>query len=119
MQIPFTFNEVIASGSTDMGDLSGIIPVIYPYAGGATGRSHGSDYYIANAELACVNSAKWQIVMLSLLLQNGGEMAYKIKDDFVPVFKSIKDYLDYIDALSYSGDRITYEENGTASIYFK
>ena len=35
--------EEFSTGSTDMGDLSMIMPVIHPYAGGAVGTSHGKD----------------------------------------------------------------------------
>src|SRR5439155_1371987 len=32
------------TGSTDMGDLSQVIPVLHPYMGGARGTGHGADY---------------------------------------------------------------------------
>ena len=99
------------SGSTDMGDLSCIMPVIHPYAGGAQGTSHGNDYYIVDPEAACVASAKLQLAMLSLLLSNGAERAKKIAEEYEAPFASAKDYLDYIDSLASSGDRIEYGEN--------
>ena len=99
------------SGSTDMGDLSCIMPVIHPYAGGAQGTSHGNDYYIVDPEAACVASAKLQLAMLSLLLSNGAERAKKIAEEYEAPFASGKDYLDYIDSLASSGDRIEYGEN--------
>ena len=99
-----------------MGDLSGIMPVIHPYAGGRVGTSHGADIYITDPVAACVDSAKWQIGMLKLLLENEGERAYKIKENFTPAFASPREYLDYVDSLCDSGDRITYNENGTATI---
>jgi amidohydrolase len=46
------------TGSTDMGDVSHIMPAIHPYAGGATGLSHGNDYLIEDYELAVINPAK-------------------------------------------------------------
>lgn len=107
------------SGSTDMGDLSGIIPTVHPYAGGAVGKSHGNDYYIADPVAACVDSAKWQLGMLMLLLQNGGERVYKIKESFTPAFESKEAYLSFVDSLNDSGDRIVYdEEKGTAQVRF-
>ena len=99
------------SGSTDMGDLSCIMPVIHPYAGGAQGTSHGNDYYIVDPEAACVASAKLQLAMLSLLLSNGAERAKKIVEEYEPQFESAKAYLDYVDSLASSGDRIEYGEN--------
>jgi metal-dependent amidase/aminoacylase/carboxypeptidase family protein len=98
------------SGSTDMGDLSCIMPVIHPYAGGATGTSHGNDYYITDPEAACVASAKLQLSMLALLLGGGAERAKKIVEEYEPQFESAKAYLDYVDSLNCTGDRIEYGE---------
>lgn len=114
----FTINRTIGSGSTDMGDLSAVMPVVHPYAGGRVGTSHGADIYITDPVAACVDCAKWQLTMLKLLLdvENGAERAYKIKENFKPSFASIKEYLEYIDSINDSGDRITYNEDGTASV---
>ena len=49
---------------------------------------------------------------LSLLLENGAERAKKIVEEFEPQFESAKAYLDYIDSLNCTGDRIEYTENG-------
>lgn len=108
----FIITDVMGSGSTDMGDLSCVMPAVHPYAPGAVGNSHGSDYEIADAESACVKNAKWQLTMLKLLLKDGAARARQIKADFVPDFASIKDYLNYVDSLVSSGDRIEYNDNG-------
>ena len=107
--------ESIGSGSTDMGDLSCVMPVVHPYAAGATGRSHGSDYQIADPVAACVGSAKLQLGMLLLLLENGGERAKQIIDNFVPRFGK-DDYLAFMDSLCAEGDRIEYCADGSAKI---
>lgn len=101
----------IGSGSTDMGDLSCIMPVIHPYAGGATGTSHGNDYEISDPVAACIGSAKWQMGMLYLLLSDGAKRAEKIIDEFTPLFATKKEYLSYVDSISASGDRIDYRED--------
>ncbi|MBQ8588485.1 MAG: amidohydrolase [Clostridia bacterium] len=118
-QHEFTYNDVIGSGSTDMGDLSGIMPVVHPYAGGAKGTSHGSDYYIEDPVAACVDSAKLQLAMLHVLLSDGAVRAKKIIEEFEPMFDTPKAYLDYVDEINASGDRIVYEEDGTASVNIK
>jgi amidohydrolase len=46
------------TGSTDMGDLSMVMPVLHPYIGGATGSGHGADYKILDPALAYVTQAK-------------------------------------------------------------
>ena len=117
--VEFTFNNVMGSGSTDMGDLSTVMPVVHPYAGGSQGTSHGADYYIADPVAACVTNAKWQIAMLNLLLKDDAKRAKEIIADFKPLFATQKDYLDYIDTLNCSGDRITYNEDGTAEVKFE
>jgi len=116
IDLPCTYTPVVGSGSTDMGDLSGILPVVHPYCPGAEGISHGDNYRIADPELACVTSAKWQLKMLELLLKDGAVRAKEIKESFVPEFASAKDYLDYMDSLFSSGDRIVYREDGVAEV---
>ena len=98
------------SGSTDMGDLSCIMPVVHPYAAGARGTDHGNDYYIVDPDAACVKNAKWQIIMLTLLLQNGGESAKRIVEEYKPQFPSAKAFLAYQDSLNDEGDRIIYND---------
>ena len=45
-------------GSTDMGDVSHLMPAIHPYVGGATGVGHGADYVIQDYSLAVITAAK-------------------------------------------------------------
>lgn len=99
-----------SSGSTDMGDLSAIMPVIHPYASGAVGMAHGADYFIQNPERACVDSAKWQLELARVLLSSGAERAKKIVADYKPLFASKEEYFEYIDAISCDGDRIVYSD---------
>lgn len=114
--IEFKAYDVYSSGSTDMGDLSCIMPVVHPYAAGASGTSHGNDYQISDPESACVSSAKLQLTMLSLLLKDKAVRAEKILSEFEPLFKSKKEYFAYVDELSRDGDRITYKDESSAEI---
>ena len=114
-EYPFEMIESIGSGSTDMGDLSCVMPVVHPYAAGAAGKSHGSNYYLVDPVAACVGSAKLQLGMLLLLLGNGGERAKQIIDSYVPSFKK-EDYLVFMDSLCAEGDRIEYGADGSAKI---
>lgn len=113
--VPFVRDDNVGTGCTDMGDLSCVMPVIHPYAPGASGTSHGSDYKISDPELACVASAKWQLEMLSLLLRDGAERAKSIIDGFTPLFASKQEYFDCIDGFVRSGERIVYGD-GNARI---
>ena len=101
-----------STGSTDMGDLCHIMPVVHAYAGGAIGTGHGNDYYINDPYSACVKNAKWQIMMLNILLGNGAERAKNILASFKPSFASVKEFLAYQDSINDSGDRITYKDGG-------
>ena len=114
--VKYEIEMEFSTGSTDMGDLSSIMPVVHPYAAGGDGRSHGSDYQVADPELACVMSAKWQVLMVKKLLENGAERAKSIIRDFKPLFPSAKAFLDYQDSINTSGDRIVYHEDGTATL---
>ena len=109
--MPFVRTEAYSAGSTDMGDLSCIMPVIHPYAPGSTGKGHGNDYQIADPVSACVTNAKWQVAMLKLLLENEGARAYKIINGFNPQFTK-EEFLAYQDAINRCGDRIVYEDDG-------
>lgn len=105
-------SDVISTGSTDMGDLAMIMPAIHPYCGGSTGTSHGMDCYISDPEKACVDSAKWQLEMLEMLLSDNGSEAKRIIADFKPTFGSKDEFLNYIDSVQLHGDRILYEGDG-------
>ena len=108
----FVIYDSINSGSTDMGEMSCLMPVIHPYSGGVSGKSHGDDYYITDPERAVVKSAKMQITMLNLLLGNGARNAKEIIEGYDAPFKSKEEYFDYVDKINSSGDRITYTESG-------
>ncbi len=112
----FITNNFIGSGSTDMGDLCGIMPVVHPYAAGATGTAHGSDYEIKDPVAACVASAKMQLGMLLILLSDSAKRAKKIIDEFKPRFSSKEEYLAFIDSLNKSGDRIDYSEENRVTV---
>ncbi len=112
----FVVHPAMSSGSTDVGDLSALMPVVQPYAGGACGKSHGNDYEIVDAEEACVKNAMWQINMLHMLLTDNAVRAKKIIEDFKPLYESKEAYLAFIDSLDTSGDRIEYHADGTASV---
>lgn len=104
----------IGSGSTDMGDLSCLMPVVHPYMPGAAGASHGTDYQIVDPQLACVGSAKWQLGMLYLLLKDNAQRAKDILAGFTPQFKTKEEYFDYVEQFRCSGDRICYTEGNAA-----
>ena len=108
----FIKKDKIGAGSTDMGDLSCIMPVVHPYIPGVRGKSHGNDYEVYDPETACLGSIKWQLKMMQILLGNNADRANKIIKEFKPLFPSKKAFLDYQDSLNCSGNRIIYKDNG-------
>lgn len=115
----FEVTDTISSGSTDMGDLSCIMPVVHPYAGGATGTAHGSDYEISDPMASCVASAKMQLGMLYILLDNDAQRAKQIIQNFKPLFASKEEFLGFMDSLNTNGDRIEYENDNFVKVNIK
>src|SRR5437764_10210114 len=66
------------TGSTDMGDLSMVMPILHPYMGGATGSGHGADYQIVDQSLAYLGTAKGLAGMVVDLLADGATGAREV-----------------------------------------
>lgn len=111
------YSHTMSTGSTDMGDLSCIMPIVHPYIGGVKGSGHGADYEIVDPVLACVSGAKWQLMMVRMLLGDGAKRAKEIVAAHKPLFASKEAYFAYVDSLSADGNRIEYHEaEGTATV---
>lgn len=72
-------------GSSDVGDLSHIIPTIQPTMGGFFGSAHSKEFKISDPELAYIQPAKLMAMTVLDLLFEGALAARKIKADFKPV----------------------------------
>ena len=72
------------SGSTDMGDISHVMPTLHPYIGGASGSGHGADYKIVDPKLAYVENAKQLALMAVDMLWDDAKAAKGILADFKP-----------------------------------
>jgi len=72
------------SGSTDMGDLSHVMPTLHPYMGGASGGGHGADYAIADPKLAYLETAKQLALMAVDMLWSDAADAREILKGFKP-----------------------------------
>jgi len=86
-------------GSTDMGDISHILPTVHPYAGGATGAGHGADYRIVDHARAVTNPAKALAMTVVDLLYDNAREAKRVTAEFKPRM-SKADYLAYLRRLS-------------------
>ena len=74
-------------GSTDMGDLSHLMPVCHPYAAGAVGSGHSKDYLITDYEAAVVNPAKIMAMVAIDLLADGAVKAKEVMESHRPAMK--------------------------------
>ncbi len=68
--------------STDMGDLSAIMPVLEPNMAGFAGTVHGSDWRIIDNELAYIMPSKLMAMTIIDLLANGAEAATELLDHY-------------------------------------
>ncbi len=76
------YHNVNMTGSTDMGDLSQIMPAIQPTMGGFNGPLHGKDFTIADMETVYISASKILAATVYDLLKDNAAYALKIKDNF-------------------------------------
>ena len=67
-----------------MGDVSQIMTAIHPYAGGATGKSHGDDLVVEDYSIAVLAAAKAMAMTVVDLLADGARRGREILDGFDP-----------------------------------
>ena len=84
------------AGSTDMGDVSAIMPAIHPTIGGFEGGLHSKDFKIANTDYAVLTPAKLMALTAAMVLSDGAKKAEEIKNTFVPTLTK-EQYLDYLE----------------------
>ena len=65
-------------GSTDMGDISYIMPALHPYVHSATGQNHGVDFVITNYPLAVITAAKAMAGLVVDTLCDGAQKGKEI-----------------------------------------
>lgn len=86
-------------GSTDLGDLNEVIPGIQVFVNYMHGVHHAADYRIADRKIY-ETSSLFLAAMTCKLLDNGGELAHKVKAAHKPLFASAEGYCTYVKALS-------------------
>src|SRR5439155_1560015 len=70
------------TGSTDMGDLSQVMPILHPYIGGARGTGHGADFVILHKPLAYLGPAKALAAIVVDMLWDGAAAAREVTATF-------------------------------------
>ena len=88
-------------GSTDMGDLGLIMPVLHPWASGSEGATHGADFRVVDHKLAEINPAKAMAMTVVDLLADGGRGGRDVLEAHRP--QLTKDsYLQFVRGLAKS-----------------
>lgn len=95
---------VDTTASTDMGDLSLLMPILHSFSGGVRGGLHAVDYRIVDEEDAYLTPAKIFCGMLIDLLTDGAAKAKAVLDNFKPVYDK-QGYLAMLDSME---QKITY-----------
>ena len=81
------------SGSTDMGDVSQIMPAVHPAVGGAEGTSHSADFKIVDSELAYLAPAQLLAMSAIDLLYENAEKGNELLANHTPQMTK-QEYLD-------------------------
>lgn len=86
----------VMPASTDLGDVSQIMPVLYPMAGGVDGVGHGTDFCMVDFNNAVLIPAKSMAATLVDLLFDGGSKCREIAFHYKPALTKQA----YIDSLN-------------------
>ncbi|MBE6614803.1 MAG: amidohydrolase [Ruminococcaceae bacterium] len=89
------FGETI-TGSTDVGDLSMLLPVIQPSMGGFTGNLHSREFGVADPVSAILLPAKMMAMTAADLLWDGAAGVKAVMDAFVPGLTK-EEYIRYLE----------------------
>lgn len=73
-----------SAGSTDMGDVSHLMPVVHPWVGCVDGVLHGADYALRDGEVAFTKTPQVLALTIVDLLAEGAEKAEAICQAFKP-----------------------------------
>lgn len=83
-------------GSTDVGDVQHLMPVITFHTGGMSGGLHQSNFNIYDDEEAYILTAKIFAISAYRMLKDGAKLGKKVKAEYEPVFQSKEEYVKFI-----------------------
>ncbi len=99
------------SSSTDMGDISALVPSVHAYVDGLRGAIHNRNYKKLDPKEVCENSAALQLASLVRLLEKGGKACAEIKKNFKSLYSSVEEFIEekksfakVRDCIKYNGD---------------
>jgi metal-dependent amidase/aminoacylase/carboxypeptidase family protein len=86
--------------TTDAGDLSQIMPIVHPLAGGAVGATHTTEFLVADLDLGVLNPAKTMAMTAIDLLCDGASRGGQLLADYrAPLSK--REYLEFMRRMAY------------------
>lgn len=91
-------NGVWETCSSDMGDVSCIIPTVMAWVEGAKGSLHGEDFIIEDVKGSCEKSCMQQTELVRLLLSDDCKEAKRVVTETPVSFLTKQEYLDFIDS---------------------
>lgn len=92
--------EEHSGGSTDVGDVQHLIPVITFNTGGAVGDLHQVDFDIVDEEEAYVLTAKIFALSAYRMLKDGAEVTKRTKQEYHPRFADKQEYIAFMDSFN-------------------
>lgn len=107
------------TGSSDIGDISSIMPAIQPLCAGASGKGHGEDYEISDPEKAVINPTKVLVMSAYKLLSNDGKIAKEVIANYKPVYADKTEYFQAVNSMEINKKTVNYKEDGTIILDFQ
>lgn len=99
-------------GSTDMGDISCIMPAVQAEISGCCSNHHAADFFITDHYRVCVTSALIYAETIASLLENGAEKAREIIEQYCPPYQDKEAYFKTLDQVAADRDLVKYTESG-------
>ncbi len=89
------------NGSTDVGDVQHIMPVLSFQTGGTIGGFHQVDFDIVDEEEAYIITAKLFALSAYRLLRNGATLAKQEVASYQPIFKTKEEYIAFMNQFNH------------------
>lgn len=84
-----------SAGSTDLGDISQLMPCMHIWAEGIRGGLHTKDYHLEDPYKAYIVPARMMALTIIDLLWDGGALGRRISESFKPAFTK-SEYLEFL-----------------------
>ena len=89
-----------SNGSTDVGDVQHLLPVLTFHTGGMKGGLHQDNFDIVDEDTAYILTAKMFAIGAYRLLKDGAAIGKSIKEGYTPKFKNKEEYISFMDSFN-------------------